>query len=147
MAPPAAEKPTEGAFVAPSAEVHDVALDFVEQGLDVVIVQPGLVYGPGDTAQSGDLIAQVAKGKRPLAPNGGGVCWAHVDDIADGHWALGSMGTPGTSSSARAASTDCWSAVAGRVRPPQLSHRPQSTASGSSSCSRRNRIRHRSVAM
>ncbi len=67
------------------AEAHDIALDFVEQGLDVVIVQPGLVYGPGDTAQTGDLIAQVAKGKRPLAPKGGGVCWAHVDDIADGH--------------------------------------------------------------
>jgi nucleoside-diphosphate-sugar epimerase len=67
------------------AEAHDLALDFVEQGLDVVIVQPGLVYGPGDTAQSGDLIAQVARGKRPLAPSGGGVCWAHVDDIADGH--------------------------------------------------------------
>ena len=67
------------------AEAHDIALDFVEQGLDVVIVQPGLVYGPGDTAQTGDLIAQVANGKRPFAPKGGGVCWAHVDDIADGH--------------------------------------------------------------
>jgi nucleoside-diphosphate-sugar epimerase len=67
------------------AEAHDIALDFVGRGLDVVIVQPGLVYGPGDTAQTGDLIAQVAKGKRPLAPKGGGVCWAHVDDIADGH--------------------------------------------------------------
>ncbi|MGZ5418051.1 MAG: NAD-dependent epimerase/dehydratase family protein [Nocardioides sp.] len=67
------------------AEAHDVALDFVEQGLDVVIVQAGLVYGPGDTAQTGDLIAQVARGRRPLAPKGGGVCWAHVDDIADGH--------------------------------------------------------------
>ncbi|MGZ8743740.1 MAG: NAD-dependent epimerase/dehydratase family protein [Nocardioides sp.] len=67
------------------AEAHDVALNFVEQGLDVVIVQAGLVYGPGDTAQTGDLIAQVARGRRPLAPKGGGVCWAHVDDIADGH--------------------------------------------------------------
>ena len=67
------------------AEAHDIALDFVDQGLDVVIVQPGLVYGPGDTAQTGELIAQVARGKRPLAPKGGGVCWAHVDDVADGH--------------------------------------------------------------
>jgi nucleoside-diphosphate-sugar epimerase len=67
------------------AEAHDIALDFVDQGLDVVIVQPGLVYGPGDTAQTGELIAQVVRGKRPLAPRGGGVCWAHVDDVADGH--------------------------------------------------------------
>jgi nucleoside-diphosphate-sugar epimerase len=67
------------------AEAHDIALDFVGRGLDVVIVQPGLVYGPGDTAQTGQLIAQVVRGKRPLAPRGGGVCWAHVDDVADGH--------------------------------------------------------------
>ena len=67
------------------AEAHDIALGFVDEGLDVVIVQPGLVYGPGDTAQTGELIAQVARGKRPLAPKGGGVCWAHVDDVADGH--------------------------------------------------------------
>lgn len=67
------------------AEAHDIALDFAGQGLDVVIVQPGLVYGPGDTSQTGDLIARVARGGRPLAPKGGGVCWAHADDVADGH--------------------------------------------------------------
>lgn len=67
------------------AEAHDIALDFAGQGLDVVIVQPGLVYGPGDTSQTGDLIARVARGGRPLAPKGGGVCWAHTDDVADGH--------------------------------------------------------------
>jgi nucleoside-diphosphate-sugar epimerase len=67
------------------AEAHEVAVGFAGRGLDVVIVQPGLVYGPGDTAQTGELIAQVARGKRPLVPKGGGVCWAHVDDIADGH--------------------------------------------------------------
>ncbi len=67
------------------AEAHDIALDFVEQGLDVVLVQPGLVYGPGDTAQTGAMIAQAARGKRPLAPKAGGVCWAHVDDVAAGH--------------------------------------------------------------
>ena len=67
------------------AEAHDLALEAAADGLDVVIVQPGLVYGPGDTAQTGEFIAQVVRGKRPLAPNGGGVCWAHVDDVAEGH--------------------------------------------------------------
>jgi nucleoside-diphosphate-sugar epimerase len=67
------------------AVAHDIALDFARQGLDVVMVQPGLVYGPGDTAQTGALIEQVVRGKRPLAPRGGGVCWAHADDVADGH--------------------------------------------------------------
>lgn len=67
------------------AEAHDLALEAAADGLDVVIVQPGLVYGPGDTAQTGEFIAQVVRGKRPLAPAGGGVCWAHVDDVAEGH--------------------------------------------------------------
>lgn len=77
------------------AEAHDVALAFARQGLPVVVVQPGLVYGPGDTAQTGAFIAQVVRGKRPLAPSGGGVCWAHVDDVARGHVLAMEKGTPG----------------------------------------------------
>lgn len=79
------------------AEAHDVALDFASQGLPVVIVQPGLVYGPGDTAQTGALIAQVARGGRPLVPSAGGVCWAHVDDVARGHVLAMERGEPGQS--------------------------------------------------
>ena len=62
-----------------------------------MIVQPGLVYGPGDTAQTGALIAQVVAGKRPMVPDAGGVCWAHVDDIADGHVLAMERGEPGRS--------------------------------------------------
>lgn len=79
------------------AEAHDVALDLAVEGLPVVIVQPGLVYGPGDTAQTGALIAQVVAGKRPLAPGAGGVCWAHVDDVARGHLLAMERGEPGQS--------------------------------------------------
>ena len=79
------------------AEAHDIALAFAGEGLDVVIVQPGLVYGPGDTAQTGALIEQVVRGKRPLAPRGGGVCWGHVDDVADGHVRAMERGTPESS--------------------------------------------------
>jgi len=79
------------------AEAHDIAVRFAGEGLDLVVVQPGLVYGPGDTAQTGALIAQVAQGERPLAPRGGGVCWAHVDDIADGHVRAMERGAAGSS--------------------------------------------------
>ncbi len=79
------------------AEAHDIALAFAAQGLPVVLVQPGLVYGPGDTAQTGALIDQVVRGKRPLAPRGGGVCWAHVDDVAAGHVLAMEKGGPGES--------------------------------------------------
>lgn len=67
------------------AEAHAIAEAMAAAGLPVVIVQPGLVYGPGDTAATGRMLTQVVRGKRPFAPAVGGVCWAHVDDIAAGH--------------------------------------------------------------
>lgn len=79
------------------AEAHDVALELAGRGLPVVIVQPGLVYGPGDTAQTGAFIAQVVAGKRPMVPGAGGVCWAHVDDVAAGHLLAMEHGEPGRS--------------------------------------------------
>lgn len=79
------------------AAAHDVALELAREGLPVVVVQPGLVYGPGDTAQTGDIIAQVVRGKRPPVPSAGGVCWAHVDDVARGHVLAMERGEPGQS--------------------------------------------------
>jgi nucleoside-diphosphate-sugar epimerase len=79
------------------AEAHDIALEEAAQGLDVVLVQPGLIYGPGDTAQTGVFIEQVVRGKRPPAPDGGGVCWAHVDDVVEGHVLAMERGRPGES--------------------------------------------------
>jgi dihydroflavonol-4-reductase len=67
------------------AHAHDLAVAAAAEGQDVVVVQPSLVYGPGDTAQSGAFIADVVAGKRPLLSDGGQVCWGYIDDIADGH--------------------------------------------------------------
>jgi dihydroflavonol-4-reductase len=56
-----------------------------EQGLPAVIVQPGGVYGPGDTSQVADLLEQFFAGKLPLLPFPElGICMAHVEDIAGG---------------------------------------------------------------
>ncbi len=82
---PAHRRRTSATTTAPRPRRTEVAERFAADGLPVVIVQPGLVYGPGDTAQTGALIAQVVAGKRPQVPAGGGVCWAHVDDVAAGH--------------------------------------------------------------
>jgi dihydroflavonol-4-reductase len=79
------------------AQAHDIALELAGQGLPVVLVQPGLVYGPGDTAQTGAYIAQVVAGRRPMVPAAGGVCWAHVDDVARGHVLAMERGEPGRS--------------------------------------------------
>lgn len=79
------------------ARAHDVAVEAAQDGLPVVIVQPGLVYGPGDTSQTGTLVAAVLAGRRPTVPAGGAVCWGHVDDIAHGHLLAMEKGVPGES--------------------------------------------------
>ena len=68
------------------ALAHEVARDYASRGLPVVTVMPGGIYGPGDTSQVGELIAQVVAGKRPQVPTGGGpLMWTHVADVARGH--------------------------------------------------------------
>lgn len=54
-------------------------------GLPLVIVQPGVVYGPGDTSAVGATLRQFLKRKLPLVPARSAYCWAHVEDVARGH--------------------------------------------------------------
>lgn len=63
------------------------ALELVEQGLDVVIVNPSIVLGPGDVNQiSGSLVVQSARGHAFLWVDGG-TNLIHVADVAAGHLA------------------------------------------------------------
>ncbi|HVU14399.1 MAG TPA: NAD-dependent epimerase/dehydratase family protein, partial [Phototrophicaceae bacterium] len=51
------------------AEAHyDVALSLMAVGLPLVIVQPGVVYGPGDPSAIGDTLRLYLQGKLPLVP-------------------------------------------------------------------------------
>jgi dihydroflavonol-4-reductase len=67
-------------------EAHRLAKRMIaEEDLPCVIVQPGGVYGPGDTSQVADLLDQFLAGRMPLIPFPElGVCLAHVEDIAAG---------------------------------------------------------------
>lgn len=57
----------------------------VDEGLPAVIVQPGGVYGPGDTSQIADLLAEFFAGRLFLLPFPElGICLSHVEDIATG---------------------------------------------------------------
>jgi nucleoside-diphosphate-sugar epimerase len=61
-----------------------------------VIVQPGGVYGPGDTSSIGNLLDQFLSGKMPLIPFPDlGICLAHVEDIAAGILLALDQGRPG----------------------------------------------------
>mgnify|MGYP006283701583 CR=1 FL=1 len=64
---------------------YEVALPMMDDGLPLVIVQPGVVYGPGDENLSGKMIDRYLKRELPMLPKVTAWCWAHVDDIAQGH--------------------------------------------------------------
>lgn len=66
------------------AKAHEIADEFIREGLPLVIVQPGLVYGPGDQSSLGQTIRMFLKRQLPVVPPGGG-CWTHVEDSARGH--------------------------------------------------------------
>jgi dihydroflavonol-4-reductase len=67
-------------------EAHKLVKRMIaEQDLPAVIVQPGGVYGPGDTSQVADLLQEFFAGKLILMPFPElGICMSHVEDIAGG---------------------------------------------------------------
>lgn len=67
------------------AAAHDIAVQFIAEGLTLVIVMPGGIYGPGDTSVLRRTLIDYLQGKLPMIPNQAGICWAHVEDAAQGH--------------------------------------------------------------
>jgi nucleoside-diphosphate-sugar epimerase len=77
------------------AEAHQVAEELIAQGVPLVIVMPGLIYGPGDTSSTRTTFVQYLQRKLPMIPQQTAFCWAHVDDIADAHIAAMEKGKAG----------------------------------------------------
>jgi len=67
------------------AVAHDIANEFVTNGLPLVIVMPGVIYGPGDPSILRANIHDFLSQKLPMLPTQTAYCWAHVDDIVQGH--------------------------------------------------------------
>jgi dihydroflavonol-4-reductase len=77
---------------------HKLAQEGAAAGAPIVIVQPGLVYGPGDQAIVGELIDQASSGKMPArAFPELGYNAVFVDDVADGIMLAHDKGQPGES--------------------------------------------------
>lgn len=74
---------------------YTVAMPMVKEGLPLVTVMPGLVYGPGDTSTVHETFVQYLQRKLPMVPAQTTYCWAHVDDIARGHILAMEKGTAG----------------------------------------------------
>jgi len=64
---------------------YEVAEPMIRDGLPLVVVQPGLVYGPGDTSSLRRSLLQYLHGRLPMLPTRTAYSWGHVEDIARGH--------------------------------------------------------------
>lgn len=64
---------------------YEVAEPMVEDGLPLVTVMPGLVYGPGDTSVFGDALRDYLRGDLPMIPREVAYSPGHVEDIARAH--------------------------------------------------------------
>jgi nucleoside-diphosphate-sugar epimerase len=84
-------------YDATKAEAHRIATARIAGGLPLVIVMPGLVYGPDDPSAVGAALHQFLRGRMPVVPKGTAYSWAHVDDVADGHLLALDGGVPGES--------------------------------------------------
>jgi nucleoside-diphosphate-sugar epimerase len=77
------------------AEAHRIAEQFIARGLPLVIVMPGLVYGPGDSSITRNTLVNYLQRRLPLVPRKTAFSWAHVEDIAQAHRLAMEKGRPG----------------------------------------------------
>lgn len=77
------------------ALAHQVAMDFIKKGLPLVVVMPGLIYGPGDTSSVRTTLIKYLRGKLPMVPRKTSYSWAHVEDIAMAHYLAMTKGRAG----------------------------------------------------
>jgi nucleoside-diphosphate-sugar epimerase len=76
---------------------YQVAEPMIAAGLPLTIVQPGMVYGPGDTGAVHTMLVNYLRHRLPATPRGTAFCWGHVDDTARGHVLAMERGRPGES--------------------------------------------------
>ncbi len=78
------------------AEAHKIADSFISRGLPLVIVMPGLIYGPGGTSLSDESLRLYLKKKLPVIPKKAAYCWAHAEDTAQAHILAMEKAKPGS---------------------------------------------------
>jgi len=76
---------------------YDVAEPMIAAGVPLVIVMPGVIYGPGDTSAMHTTLVQYLKRKLPVVPRGTAYSWGYVDDIAHAHILAMEQGKAGES--------------------------------------------------
>jgi dihydroflavonol-4-reductase len=77
-------------------EAEDIVLSANSKDFQVVVVNPGTVFGPGDINlnTTGNYIKEIDKGNGHFVTKGG-TCCVHVDAVISGHIAAFEKGVPG----------------------------------------------------
>ncbi len=91
-----ADYPKPTAYERSKQRAEELVLGEARHGIEVVLVNPSAVYGPGPWQPTGvDGVARDAiRGRLPAIPPGG-LTLVYVDDLAQGHLAAFDRGTPG----------------------------------------------------
>jgi dihydroflavonol-4-reductase len=91
-----AEDPKGTAYERSKQRAEELVLGEARHGIEVVIVNPSAVYGPGPWARAGvdRVLRDAIRGRLPAVPPGG-MTLTYVDDVAAGHLAAFDRGRPG----------------------------------------------------
>jgi dihydroflavonol-4-reductase len=76
---------------------YEVAVPMQKEGLPLVIVMPGAVYGPGDASGIHATLVQLLRKRLFVTPKGVTFCWGYVEDTARGLRQAMEAGTVGES--------------------------------------------------
>jgi nucleoside-diphosphate-sugar epimerase len=76
---------------------YEIALPLMAEGLPLVIVQPGVVYGIGDHSPVRGVIDSYLTRRLPAVPARTAYCWGHLEDTAAAHLLAMERGVPGES--------------------------------------------------
>jgi nucleoside-diphosphate-sugar epimerase len=74
---------------------YEVAAPMMAAGLPLVIVQPGAVYGPGDTSALRTIFVDHLRRRLPFVPRRTAFSWSHIEDTARAHLQAMEQGRPG----------------------------------------------------
>jgi nucleoside-diphosphate-sugar epimerase len=74
---------------------YEVAEPMARAGLPLVIVQPGVIYGPGDTGGFRTALVDLLRGRLPATPRRTAFCWGYIEDTARGHIQAMELGRSG----------------------------------------------------
>lgn len=76
---------------------YKVAIPLIEKGAPIIIVMPGVTYGPGDTSVAAEMMRRFYRGIPVLPGPSTTITYAHVEDMAEGHILAAERGKIGES--------------------------------------------------